>query len=145
MRVHMRVRVRVSLFKASFLSQKSCCQTPSQDGCQTEMSRSVRMALWDYRPNAALTVACDDAVVQFCPKVCYYSFALRQECTKYLLSVSLAQLLLACLKKWQIRQLVPMPDTHTHTRRKRPPNQGPPSLLELSDAAYQSRWWRASL
>ena len=25
------------------------------DGCQLEMSRAVRMALWEYRPGAALT------------------------------------------------------------------------------------------
>ena len=25
------------------------------DGCQTEMSRAVRMALWEYKPSQALT------------------------------------------------------------------------------------------
>ncbi len=33
------------------------------------LRRSVRMALWDYKPNSALTAACDAAVVDFCPKV----------------------------------------------------------------------------
>lgn len=28
------------------------------DGCQTEMSRAVRMALWEYKPAQALTGLC---------------------------------------------------------------------------------------
>lgn len=37
--------------------------------CQTEMSRAVRLALWDYTPGAALTMTCDDDVDAICPKV----------------------------------------------------------------------------
>lgn len=36
------------------------------DNCQTEMSRSVRMALWAYTPGAHLTAACDDDVKANC-------------------------------------------------------------------------------
>jgi hypothetical protein len=39
------------------------------DQCQTEMSRAVRLALWDYKPGAALTQACDDDVDSQCPRV----------------------------------------------------------------------------
>jgi Golgi apparatus protein 1 len=39
------------------------------DQCQTEMSRAVRLALWDYKPGAALTAACDDDVDSQCPRV----------------------------------------------------------------------------
>ena len=37
--------------------------------CQTEMSRAVRIALWDYKPGAGLTLACDQDVTNQCPKV----------------------------------------------------------------------------
>ncbi len=37
--------------------------------CQTEMSRAVRLALWDYKPGAALTTACDADVDAQCPRV----------------------------------------------------------------------------
>ncbi|GLI60743.1 hypothetical protein VaNZ11_002971 [Volvox africanus] len=36
--------------------------------CQTEMSRAVRLALWDYKPGAALTTACDADVEAQCPR-----------------------------------------------------------------------------
>lgn len=36
--------------------------------CQTEMSRAVRLALWDYKAGAALTAACDNDVGKLCPK-----------------------------------------------------------------------------
>eukprot|EP00195_Chlamydomonas_chlamydogama_P004977 CAMPEP_0202901334 /NCGR_PEP_ID=MMETSP1392-20130828/14194_1 /ASSEMBLY_ACC=CAM_ASM_000868 /TAXON_ID=225041 /ORGANISM="Chlamydomonas chlamydogama, Strain SAG 11-48b" /LENGTH=885 /DNA_ID=CAMNT_0049587883 /DNA_START=46 /DNA_END=2703 /DNA_ORIENTATION=- len=36
--------------------------------CQTEMSRAVRLALWDYKPGAALTAACDKDVDTNCPR-----------------------------------------------------------------------------
>jgi hypothetical protein len=39
------------------------------DLCQTEMSRAVRYALWDYSDGQALTADCDDDVDTFCPKV----------------------------------------------------------------------------
>lgn len=39
------------------------------DQCQTEMSRAVRLALWDYKPGAALTASCDKDVEATCPKV----------------------------------------------------------------------------
>lgn len=39
------------------------------DGCQSEMSRAVRFALWDYQQGAALTMVCDEDVDTFCPKV----------------------------------------------------------------------------
>lgn len=39
------------------------------ESCQTEMSRAVRLALWDYKPGAALTTACDDDVDTHCPRV----------------------------------------------------------------------------
>ncbi|GFH06252.1 uncharacterized protein HaLaN_00852 [Haematococcus lacustris] len=39
------------------------------DQCQTEMSRAVRLALWDYTPGAALTAACDNDVATQCPRV----------------------------------------------------------------------------
>ncbi|GFH19709.1 uncharacterized protein HaLaN_16706 [Haematococcus lacustris] len=38
------------------------------DQCQTEMSRAVRLALWDYTPGAALTAACDNDVATQCPR-----------------------------------------------------------------------------
>ncbi|MEW5310424.1 MAG: hypothetical protein WDW38_002223 [Sanguina aurantia] len=38
------------------------------DQCQTEMSRAVRLALWDYKPGAALTASCDKDVQATCPK-----------------------------------------------------------------------------
>lgn len=34
-----------------------------------EMSRAVRLALWDYKPGSALTTACDKDVDTVCPKV----------------------------------------------------------------------------
>ncbi len=37
--------------------------------CQAEMSRAVRLALWDYKPGAALTAACDTDVDTRCPRV----------------------------------------------------------------------------
>ena len=37
--------------------------------CQSEMSRAVRIALWDYTPGAALTGMCDNDVNALCPKV----------------------------------------------------------------------------
>ena len=37
--------------------------------CQTEMSRAVRLALWDYKPGAALTATCDKDVETQCPRV----------------------------------------------------------------------------
>lgn len=40
-----------------------------QDSCQIEMSRAVRIALWDYKPGAALTAACDVDVETVCPRV----------------------------------------------------------------------------
>ena len=39
------------------------------EACQTEMSRAVRIALWDYKPGAGLTLACDSDVTNQCPKV----------------------------------------------------------------------------
>ncbi|KAG2435442.1 hypothetical protein HYH02_011942 [Chlamydomonas schloesseri] len=36
--------------------------------CQSEMSRAVRLALWDYKPGAALTTACDADVEEQCPR-----------------------------------------------------------------------------
>lgn len=42
------------------------------DQCQTEMSRAVRLALWDYKPGAALTASCDKDVANTCPKVCAF-------------------------------------------------------------------------
>lgn len=36
--------------------------------CQTEMSRAVRLALWDYKAGAALTATCDSDVEKLCPK-----------------------------------------------------------------------------
>ena len=39
------------------------------EGCQSEMSRAVRIALWDYKPGAGLTMACDSDVTSQCPKV----------------------------------------------------------------------------
>eukprot|EP00879_Flechtneria_rotunda_P000602 GHRR01000712.1.p1 GENE.GHRR01000712.1~~GHRR01000712.1.p1 ORF type:complete len:883 (+),score=207.41 GHRR01000712.1:2504-5152(+) len=38
------------------------------DACQSEMSRAVRFALWDYQNGQALTAACDTDVDTFCPK-----------------------------------------------------------------------------
>jgi len=38
------------------------------DECQVEMSRAVRLALWDYTPSAALTASCDDDVQRTCPQ-----------------------------------------------------------------------------
>lgn len=37
--------------------------------CQSEMSRAVRLALWDYKPGAALTTTCDADVEAQCPRV----------------------------------------------------------------------------
>lgn len=34
--------------------------------CQREVSRAVRMALWEYRPQLALTKPCDEDVQQYC-------------------------------------------------------------------------------
>lgn len=42
----------------------------SGDFCQTEMSRAVRFALWDYQSDQPLTKECDADVDAFCPKVC---------------------------------------------------------------------------
>jgi len=38
------------------------------DSCQSEMSRAVRLALWDYKPGAAFTAACDSDVETQCPR-----------------------------------------------------------------------------
>lgn len=38
------------------------------EACQTEMSRAVRFALWDYQNGQALTAVCDTDVDTFCPK-----------------------------------------------------------------------------
>ncbi|GAX77303.1 hypothetical protein CEUSTIGMA_g4749.t1 [Chlamydomonas eustigma] len=38
------------------------------EACQTEMSRAVRIALWDYKPGAGLTMACDADVSTQCPR-----------------------------------------------------------------------------
>jgi hypothetical protein len=35
---------------------------------QVELSRAVRFALWDYKPEAALTAVCDADVQKHCPK-----------------------------------------------------------------------------
>lgn len=40
----------------------------TDDACQSEMSRAVRLALWDYRPATGLTQVCDQDVTAFCPK-----------------------------------------------------------------------------
>lgn len=37
------------------------------EGCQAEMSRATRFALWDYKPGAPLTAACDAEVASQCP------------------------------------------------------------------------------
>lgn len=37
-------------------------------GPQVELSRAVRFALWDYKPEAALTAVCDADVQKHCPK-----------------------------------------------------------------------------
>lgn len=39
------------------------------DVCQTELSRAVRLALWDYRPGGALTGVCDADVGTMCKAV----------------------------------------------------------------------------
>ncbi len=39
------------------------------EACQSEMSRAVRLALWDYKPGAALTGVCDNNVAEYCPRV----------------------------------------------------------------------------
>eukprot|EP00798_Chlamydomonas_sp_ICE-L_P015369 gene15369-21453_t len=39
-----------------------------EENCQVEMSRAVRLALWDYKAGAPLTAACDASVSSFCPK-----------------------------------------------------------------------------
>ena len=39
------------------------------EDCQREMSRAVRMALWEFRPGAALTSICDADVEQVCKQV----------------------------------------------------------------------------
>ncbi len=36
---------------------------------QTEMSRAVRVALWDYRPGVAFTSTCDKDIEVNCPRV----------------------------------------------------------------------------
>jgi hypothetical protein len=36
---------------------------------QVEMSRAVRLALWDYKEGSALTAACDADVEDKCPSV----------------------------------------------------------------------------
>ncbi|KAK9797745.1 hypothetical protein WJX73_005342 [Symbiochloris irregularis] len=36
------------------------------EGCQTEMSRAVRMALWEYKPQQAFTAWCDADVSSIC-------------------------------------------------------------------------------
>jgi len=41
--------------------------TDTTDACQTEMSRAVRFALWDYKSGAGLTAVCDDDVSSVCP------------------------------------------------------------------------------
>ena len=46
------------------------------EGCQSEMSRAVRIALWDYKPGAGLTMACDSDVTSQCPKVSRHATAL---------------------------------------------------------------------
>lgn len=47
-----------------------CPHLPRQaEPCQSEMSRAVRVALWDYKPGAALTQPCDADVTKECPKV----------------------------------------------------------------------------
>uniref|UniRef100_A0A7S0YM23 Golgi apparatus protein 1 n=1 Tax=Polytomella parva TaxID=51329 RepID=A0A7S0YM23_9CHLO len=38
-----------------------------KEDCQTEISRAVRMALWNYSPAAPLTAICDADVESFCP------------------------------------------------------------------------------
>ncbi|KAF5838865.1 hypothetical protein DUNSADRAFT_2034 [Dunaliella salina] len=38
------------------------------DSCQTEMSRAVRVALWDYRPGVAFTATCDKDIETLCPR-----------------------------------------------------------------------------
>lgn len=38
------------------------------EACQTQVSRAVRMALWEYKPGMALTGACDADVASICPK-----------------------------------------------------------------------------
>jgi Golgi apparatus protein 1 len=44
--------------------------------CQDEMSRAVRLALWDYKPGMSFTAACDNDVKIMCPTVrgrgCWY-------------------------------------------------------------------------
>ena len=40
--------------------------TMSDRACQSEISRALRMALWQFRSGAALTEACDSDVEQFC-------------------------------------------------------------------------------
>jgi Golgi apparatus protein 1 len=35
--------------------------------CQAEVSRALRMALWQYRPNSALTDVCDADIAERCP------------------------------------------------------------------------------
>ena len=37
--------------------------------CQQEMSRAVRLALWDYKVGAPLTTVCDADVQDKCPVV----------------------------------------------------------------------------
>jgi Golgi apparatus protein 1 len=39
------------------------------DACQSELSRAVRLALWDYKPGAGFTMTCDKDVNDLCPKV----------------------------------------------------------------------------
>ena len=45
------------------------------EGCQTEMSRAVRMALWEYKPQQALTGAPDDTLA--IPSALQYAAASR--------------------------------------------------------------------
>lgn len=39
--------------------------------CQQEMSRAVRLALWDYKVGAPLTTVCDADVQDKCPAVSF--------------------------------------------------------------------------
>lgn len=37
------------------------------DGCQSELSRAVRLALWGYKPAQPVTKVCDADVLAVCP------------------------------------------------------------------------------
>jgi hypothetical protein len=39
------------------------------ESCQMELSRAVRLALWNFKAGAGLTDVCDNDVAQQCPKV----------------------------------------------------------------------------